>query len=72
MNLYRFEELERAHKILELAELKAQRDEHFEAAALVFQARDILFKQEQQALPARPAVAGASNTGSCSASHLPA
>lgn len=67
MNLYRFEELKRAHRLLELAELQAENGDHFEAATTVFEARTLIYGSTQQGSPARPAVAGESNTGSCSA-----
>ncbi len=72
MNIIRFEELKRAQRLLELAELKANRGEHFEAAEKVVEARELIYGNTQQASPARPAVAGESNTGSCSAKSLPA
>lgn len=71
MNLDRFNELQRAHRLLELAELQAERGDFDKAARKVETARQLIFGSAQQASPAQPAVAGASNTGSRSVKFLP-
>lgn len=67
MTLARFEQLRRAHRLLELAELKANNGDHFAAAGKVIEARVLIYGIEQQASPAQPKVAGVSNTGSSGA-----
>jgi hypothetical protein len=72
MTLHRFEELRRAQRLLELAELKANRGAFGEAEVVVNQARILIFGSTQQVSPARPAGSGLSNTGSCIAESLTA
>lgn len=67
MNLYRFEQLRHAHRLLELAEVMAENGDHFAAAGKVFEARRLIFAEGTTPPPSRSVADHRSNPGSCGA-----
>lgn len=67
MNLYRFEQLRQAQRLLELAEIMAENGDHFAAAGKVIEARKLIFAESGTPPPSRSVAVHRSNAGSCGA-----
>lgn len=67
MNLYRFEQLRHAQRLLELAELMAFNGDHLAADRKMTEARKLIFAESGTPPPSRSVAVHRSNTGSGSA-----